>query len=74
MKQSLNGIWQLRGYYPYVPLFTTEKRYSRHYATRVIDAQVPGGIHMDLFRAGLIQNPYVDDNSLACEWIHLQSF
>jgi len=68
MKQILNGIWRLRGYYPHVPLFTTEKRYSRHYATRVIDAQVPGGIHMDLFRAGLIQNPYVDDNSLACEW------
>ena len=34
-----------------------------------IDAQVPGSVYRDLQRAGWIDDPYFDRNSLACEWV-----
>lgn len=68
MKQCINGIWKLRGYLPNVPMGTNEERISRHIITDEIDACVPGGIHLDLYRAGIIANPYLENNSLACEW------
>ena len=34
-----------------------------------IDATVPGSIYRDLWRAGMIENPYFDTNSLGCEWV-----
>lgn len=68
MKQSLNGIWKLRGYLPNVRIWGTPEQISRHIITDTIDAEVPGGIHLDLFRAGIIQNPYDEMNSLSCEW------
>lgn len=36
---------------------------------RYIDAQVPGEIHLDCLRAGLIRDPYVEGNCLAARWI-----
>lgn len=68
MKQSLNGKWKLRGYLPNVPIGKNEKIISRHIVTDEIYADVPGGIHLDLYRAGIIPNPYIENNSLACEW------
>ena len=68
MKQSLNGKWKLRGYLPNVRILGTEAQISRHIITDEIDAEVPGGIHLDLYRAGIIPNPYEEMNSLACEW------
>ena len=34
-----------------------------------IDAQVPGSIYRDLLKAGWIDDPYFDRNSLNCEWV-----
>ncbi len=34
-----------------------------------IDASVPGSIYKDLHRAGVIEDPYFGENSLACEWV-----
>ena len=39
-----------------------------HGVTDWLPAKVPGGVHYDLFRAGLIENPYYGKNSLHCEW------
>jgi beta-mannosidase len=68
MKQSLNGKWKLQGFLPNVKILGTEAQISRHIITDEIDGEVPGGIHLDLYRAGIIKNPYLEDNSLACEW------
>ena len=37
--------------------------------TSWIDAEVPGSIYRDLFKAGYIEEPYFDQNSLHCEWV-----
>lgn len=68
MKQYLNENWTLRGFIPNVDLAGHEKHIERHSLTDEIEATVPGGIHLDLYRAGLIQNPYYGMNSLSCEW------
>ena len=34
-----------------------------------IDAVVPGEIHLDLLRAGIIDDPYVGINALKCRWV-----
>ena len=34
-----------------------------------LPATVPGGVHVDLYRAGWIEDPYYEMNSLKCEWI-----
>ena len=68
MKQSLTGNWRLQGFYPYVDLYGHEMSVRAHMATDEMDATVPGGIHYDLYRAGWIDNPYIDKNSMKCEW------
>ena len=37
--------------------------------TPSVPAKVPGSVHMDLLRAGLIEDPYYEMNSLKCEWV-----
>ena len=34
-----------------------------------VPATVPGCVHLDLLAAGLIDDPYVDHNELAVQWI-----
>lgn len=34
-----------------------------------IDAAVPGEIHLDLWKAGIIDDPYVGINALKCRWV-----
>ncbi|ALX65763.1 glycoside hydrolase family 2 protein [Microbacterium sp. XT11] len=41
----------------------------REALTRGIPARVPGVVHTDLLAAALIDDPYVDDNESAQEWI-----
>jgi beta-mannosidase len=36
---------------------------------RAVPAEVPGCVHTDLLAAGLIEDPYLDDNELSQEWI-----
>ena len=55
--------WSLTGYHPYTPLFGGMP------VTGTIDASVPGSVYDDLYRAGIIEDPYYGMNSLACEWV-----
>ena len=40
-------------------------------ADAVVPAQVPGVVHLDLLRAGLVPDPYLDDNEALLAWIGL---
>lgn len=63
--------WQLKGFWPWVPLLGKSMETSADLlgVTDWIPASVPGGVHYDLYRAGLIEHPYRDLNSLHCEWV-----
>ena len=66
---DLNGIWKLR--------WTDGQRGDRlpraigpHADTLpALPAQVPGEVHLDLIRAGLLQEPTVGLNCLAARWV-----
>lgn len=69
---SLSGEkWELKGYWPWVPLKGTSMEIGHELlgVTEWMPATVPGGVHEDLFREGLIADPYVELNSLHCEWV-----
>lgn len=70
MKISLTD-WKLAGYWPYTPIQSgsMETGHIHQGVTGVIDAKVPGSIYDDLLRAGLIEDPYFEMNSLKCEWV-----
>ncbi|OPZ24538.1 MAG: Exo-beta-D-glucosaminidase precursor [Lentisphaerae bacterium ADurb.BinA184] len=64
----LNGTWKVR--------WTDGQRGRTQYAerdhtdpVRYLDAEVPGEIHLDLMRAGLIGDPRVGVNCLAARWV-----
>lgn len=63
--------WQVKGYWPWVPVKekSMETGQTLHGVTEWIDATVPGGVHYDLWKAGMIENPYFGMNSLKCEWV-----
>ncbi len=63
--------WQLKGFWPWVPLQgrSMETAAELMGVTDWLPATVPGGVHFDLHRAGLLPHPHVDAQSLACEWI-----
>ena len=42
---------------------------ERYDAVKWIDAAVPGEVHLDLWRAGLIDDPYIETNVLKCRWV-----
>lgn len=72
MKISLDTLeWQLKGYWPYVPIKETSMETGQTLSgvTDWIPATVPGGVHYDLWRAGLMENPYVAQQSLHAEWV-----
>lgn len=62
--------WKVKGYYPWVPLKDRSMETGKELQgiTEWIEAKVPGGIHYDLYKAGLISHPYRDMESLKCEW------
>lgn len=65
---SLDGVWKVRG-------FDGQHGWPHHYCAdeaderTFIDARVPGDIHLDLERAGWIQDCNVGLNSLNARWI-----
>ena len=63
--------WQLAGFWPYTAIWgrSVETGAIHGGITPSIPAKVPGSIHMDLLRAGLIEDPYYELNSLKCEWV-----
>lgn len=72
MKLSLSGQkWEVKGYWPYVPVKekSMETGQLLHGVTDWIAAKVPGGVHYDLWKAGLIEDPWFGKNSLHCEWV-----
>lgn len=66
-----NQKWSLKGFWPWVPLKEEKIQNGLELmgVTDWIPATVPGGVHYDLYRAGLIENPYVDLKSINCEWV-----
>jgi beta-mannosidase len=65
---SLDGIWALR--------WSDGQRGRLEYgrrepvdSDRMIAAQVPGEVHWDLWRAGVIADPYVGINCLSARWV-----
>ena len=72
MKWSLgDGNWKLMGHWPYAPVFGRSMETGEELmgVTEWIDARVPGSVQADLYRAGLIDDPYFEKNSLKCEWV-----
>lgn len=72
MKHDLKDLaWELKGFYPYVPLLanSVETGEAMKGVTAWMPAAVPGGVQHDLYRAGYIQHPHRDLNSLSCEWV-----
>ena len=71
MRQIRLDDWKLCGYYPYVPILGKSMETGGWFlpATQEISAKVPGSVYTDLFRAGIIQDPYFELNSLNCEWV-----
>ena len=65
---DLNGAWQIRwsdgvrGRVEYANRDVTDE-------SRYIDATVPGEVHLDLLRAGLISDPYRGAGALAARWV-----
>lgn len=54
---DLGGSWRLSG--------RAECEHCRHELT----AQVPGAVHHDLMRAGLIPDPFYRDQAEQCQWV-----
>lgn len=72
MRYSLSQEkWRLKGTDSYVPLRdrSMETGQVLRGITPWIDCQVPGGVALELYRAGWIEYPYFELNSLKCEWI-----
>lgn len=72
MEISLAGQkWEVKGYWPYVPVKekSMETGQTLQGVTDWLPAKVPGSVHYDLWKAGLIENPYYGKNSLNCEWV-----
>lgn len=69
---SLNGDnWRLKGWLPYNYKFIRESGidFELPYFMEWIRAEVPGSIHRDLIKGGIIKDPYYEDNALKCEWV-----
>ena len=71
MQICLDKNWKLAGAWPYTPLKgnSMETGVALQGVTPEIDARVPGSVHADLLRAGIIEDPYYECNSLLCEWV-----
>jgi len=69
---TLQGAaWQVKGFWPWVPIKSVSMELGQELLgiCEWLPATVPGGVHDDLYRAGLIPHPYQDLNSLQCEWV-----
>jgi len=63
--------WKLACFWPFTPLqgSSMETGHVHEGLLGTIDAVVPGSVYNDLLRAGLIEDPYYEMNSLKCEWV-----
>ena len=70
-KMSLDGLWKLKGtdgrhggLEPFCAATVDERTF--------IEAQVPGEVHLDLRRAGQIEDPRLGTNGLKARWVEEQ--
>ena len=61
-RREITGGWTVRAAAGPVPTA---------FADKVVAASVPGVVHLDLLAAGLIPDPYLDDNEALLAWIGL---
>ena len=63
--------FSVKGHDPYTPLMGNSMETGEELmgVTSWIPARVPESIYRTLLRAGLIPDPFVDRNSLSCEWV-----
>ncbi len=66
-----NAKWQLKAMDPYVPLMgnSMETGQELRGITPWVDYTVPGSVALAMYRAGWIEYPYYEKNSLRCEWL-----
>ena len=68
MSMKLDGAWRVA----YGPVGQADERSFR--ALPAIPAVVPGAVHSDFIRAGLIPEPLIDRNDEACRWLEEMEF
>lgn len=63
--------WKVMGMWPFTPFLNKSMETGTNLkgVTDWIDATVPGSIHNDLLKAGLIEDPHFEKNSIKCEWV-----
>jgi beta-mannosidase len=63
--------WKLAGFWPYTPFLSdaVETGIELQGITEWLDASVPGSVHGDLLKAGVIEDPAYERASIACEWV-----
>ncbi|MFH0797133.1 MAG: sugar-binding domain-containing protein [Candidatus Omnitrophota bacterium] len=64
---SLNGIWNLT--YTYFGKYLSETAIGEYKELKWLDAVVPGDVHLDLMKAGLIDDPFFGRNTDHCLWM-----
>ena len=71
MNQIKLTNWTVAGFWPWTPLFgkSMETGFAMSGVTPSSPAKVPGSVYDDLLRAGLIEDPDIELNSLNCEWV-----
>ena len=80
MKYQIKSQWKVMGIWSYEwKLIIDEKgidieELTEYGVTPWVDASVPGSIHNDLYKAGIIEEPYYGMNSIKCEWIHQRAW
>jgi beta-mannosidase len=69
-KINLNN-WKVAGFWPYTPILnrSMETGTNLRGVTPWLETVVPGSIYKTLQQNGLIDDPYVDMNSVKCEWV-----
>ena len=71
MKRFESYNWTMTPHYPYTPfrVQNMETDVKNQSILPPIPCQVPGSIYEALEKAGVIENPYFEMNSLKCQWV-----
>ena len=67
--QDLNGSWQLRWFDGERGEYPNRVRIKGADWSRAWTAQVPGSVHETLLEHGVIHDPCLGTNVLACRWV-----
>ncbi len=65
---SLDGSWILEGL-PYGEGIQKQAHLPQYVPTDPLEALVPGEVHLDLLRAGRIEEPLFGENAKKCQWV-----